>query len=296
MKATTAATARPTTKAAGNHPKKAAAAAPPSTAGLPKWDRADLDALYARVLMVGVPTTKSGMIDLLPRLVAAYGDGGDEDSIDAVIEGVARDIVAGCRLANVAVIAGGAKGPPVGADGTDADGIGADGGPTDGDKARIRAVLSTLYYVNQVISASAVVCRALASAGEGSVPDDAGDDDLAAGIARFSAPDPEEANRVQQLLLYLLNTAQVRGYRRRHGEMYRRVASAAAGDHDTHAWERVCDMRDFVYETTRKEVNYDMWLNLTCMRTNIQASLGQVWGTYTDCCFFVGHPFVDHLG
>ena len=56
--------------------------------------------------------------------------------------------------------------------------------------------------------------------------------------------------------------------------MYQRLR--APGDHadcDTHAWERVCDMRDFVYEATRKEVNYDMWLNLTCMRTNVSAAV-----------------------
>ena len=50
-------------------------------------------------------------------------------------------------------------------------------------------------------------------------------------------------------------------------------ASGGNADHDTHAWERSCDMRDFVYEVTRKEVNYDMWLNLTCMRTNVAAAV-----------------------
>ena len=53
---------------------------------------------------------------------------------------------------------------------------------------------------------------------------------------------------------------QVKGYRRRHGEMYRRVA-AADGRHDTHAWERVSDMRDFVYDATRKEVRTCTWLH-----------------------------------
>jgi hypothetical protein len=130
-------------------------------------------------------------------------------------------------------------------------------------------VLSTLYYLNQALSASTVAWRVLSAAAEGAGP--ASDEDLAAGLARFSAPDADEANRVQQLFLYLLNTAQVKGYRRRHGEMYRRVLND--GLHDTHAWERVSDMRDFVYASTRKEVNYEMWLNLTCMRTNVQAAV-----------------------
>ena len=80
-------------------------------------------------------------------------------------------------------------------------------------------------------------------------------------------------------MLRLLSTSlknpplQVKGYRRRHGEMYRRQRAPGPDDPDTHAWERVCDMKDFVYEATRKEVNYDMWLNLTCMRTNVSAAI-----------------------
>jgi hypothetical protein len=76
---------------------------------------------------------------------------------------------------------------------------------------------------------------------------------------------------MQQLLLYLLNTAQSRGYRRAHGAMYQRLL-CGEHEHDTHAWERVCEMRDFVYDVTRKEVNYDMWLNLTAVRGNVSAA------------------------
>lgn len=98
-----------------------------------------------------------------------------------------------------------------------------------------------------------------------------GDDDLAAGLARFSRLESEDANRMQQLLLYLLNCAQQRGYRRMGADMYQRVLTHQG--HDTHAWEVACSVQDFVYECTRKEINYDMWLALTGARVNLGAAI-----------------------
>jgi hypothetical protein len=142
------------------------------------------------------------------------------------------------------------------------------------DRARVTRVLSALYYIDQALSASSAAWRSVVAVGApGAGAGDAGGElDLAAGIARFAILDTEtEMNHVQQLLMFLLNTAQVKGYRRRHGDMYRRLRAPDGGAHDTHAWERVCDMRDFVYESTRKEVHFDMWMNLTRVRTNVQA-------------------------
>ena len=134
-------------------------------------------------------------------------------------------------------------------------------------RARANRLLASLYYIQQALCASVVASRIITS--DDGAAASICDEDVVAGIARFSAPNPDEANRMQQLLLYLLNTAQARGYRRLHGAMYRRVMR---DEWDTHAWERVCEMRDFVYEVTRKEVNYDMWLNLTAVRGNIVAA------------------------
>jgi hypothetical protein len=143
--------------------------------------------------------------------------------------------------------------------------------PTDGERRDIQRVMSTLYYMSHALSASTAAWRSMTSLFESS-DHPPSDDDLVAGVARFSAPDVEDANRMQQLLLYLLNSAQLKGYRRHGGELYARVMTAD-GMHDTHAWRRVSDMRDFIYDMTRKEVNYDMWLNLTCARTNVQAAI-----------------------
>ena len=172
-------------------------------------------------------------------------------SRDTVQAGVETAITQTCRIANAIVLS------------TE---------PAPEARAQANQVLASLYYIQQAITASAVATRILTS--EVGAASGICDGDLAAGMARFSAPDVEDANRMQQLLLYLLNTAQARGYRRNHGAMYSRVL--AMGDTgqrwDTHAWERVCEMRDFVYEVTRKEINYDMWLNLTAVRGNIAAA------------------------
>jgi hypothetical protein len=144
-------------------------------------------------------------------------------------------------------------------------------GATAETKGRISAVLKTLYYVKQMFSCTLVTKRVLASSADASSSKGDDDDDLAAGIARFAKLDLEDANKMQQLLLYLLNCAQSRGYRRCNGECYQRRFTPEG--HDTHAWEVVCSIQDFIYDTTRKELNYDMWLNMTSMRTNVSAAI-----------------------
>jgi hypothetical protein len=121
--------------------------------------------------------------------------------------------------------------------------------------------LRSLHYLRQCAVAARMSDRALASEG-----DDKDDAALAAGLSMFSPVDLEDANGTQMLLLYLLNIAHSRGYRRRGDAMYERVAR---GDHDTHAWREAMSIRDFVYENTRKELNFGMWLKATAMRGGV---------------------------
>ena len=138
------------------------------------------------------------------------------------------------------------------------------------DRAKMRRTLETLCYVDQAFGAASAAWK-VAAAREGQP---ATIDDLVTGISRFSMADPGEANRVQKLILYLLNVAQTKGYRRRNGEMYRRVnAPGELACYDTHAWERVCDMQEFIYESCRKEINYDMWSCLTWAKSNLVSAV-----------------------
>jgi hypothetical protein len=225
--------------------------------------RAELDALERKLggIMIASKETRS--------IVAAV-----DEAFKGSEEGLQEAIKRGCEVAHMAV-------------------RNADEAQMASDHARINMVLSTLYYVNHVVVASNEAQRIFAEGprpvsapgggGEAkkgkkakTIADQAQRAALTAGIARFSAPDPEEANRMQQLLLYLLDTAHVRGYRRRHGMLYeRRMLSESESDKsiDTHAWELVCDLKEFVYEATRKEVNYDMWLNMTSVRGTVGSAV-----------------------
>lgn len=222
----------------------------------------ELEILYRMVDALGLNggDSPATILGKLPAVLCPRDAEGDEADPQAGPEELMAKLDAtierGCRLANALVLGGVECVERV----QDMDEV----------KAKVQFVVGSMYYLNQALRASTIAWRMI-SAGPSAIttPTDA---ELVAGIARFAKTDPEEANRMQQLLLYLLNMAQVRGYRRRHGEMYRRI-SAPKAVHDTHAWERVCDMQEFVYETTRKELNYDMWLNLTCARVNVNGAV-----------------------
>lgn len=184
--------------------------------------------------------------------------------------------------------------------GNNREGGAAEGGPgvrmgrSERMRARANAGLQVLFYLQQALGAAELVGRLVretapilafedgddedgADGGGGAVAvPEVKDDELVAGIARFSGMDLEDANKSQQLILYLLTCAQERGYRRgpsadgAAADLYHRIASPRGG-HDTHAWERACSIRDFVYDMTRKEVKYDMWLALTGVRGSISS-------------------------
>jgi hypothetical protein len=219
----------------------------------------DLDEIYGMMEALNAPgETPSSIIGKLPSILCPDEEGASPEDVMAKLD---SSIEKACRLANAVVIGGDISSETDAAAEADRE-----------IRSKIQFVIGSMYYLNQAYRASTIAWRMIASGHSSSTtPNDA---DLVAGIARFAKTDPEEANRMQQLLLYLLNMAQMRGYRRRHGDLYRRISAGGRNNvHDTHAWERVCDMQEFVYETTRKEINYDMWLNLTCARVNIGAAI-----------------------
>eukprot|EP00798_Chlamydomonas_sp_ICE-L_P032330 gene32330-biopygen4413 len=103
-------------------------------------------------------------------------------------------------------------------------------------------------------------------------------------VARFSPQSIENANKVQQLLMYILNSLHQMGYRRYNGgECY--AVRYTDDNLCTYAWRRVCTIKEFVYQNTQKELNFDMWLNLTSVRTNINAVVDHL-----TCCRDVQFP------
>ena len=210
-------------------------------------DAAALDALQSQLDRLKCADDDGA--DLMGRVFSEFG------RADQVAGALAHAIETACEIANRTLSSG------------------TEGGP--GKKERVESILRRLYYLNQAVSATLVSSRMLRLS-LASDQETVTEESLVAGMARFAPMDVEDANRMQQLLLYLLNCAQARGYRRHDGDCYARIYTAEG--HDTHAWKKEMTMRDFVYDATRKELNYDMWLNATSMRTNVGAAVDHLIG------------------
>jgi len=156
-------------------------------------------------------------------------------------------------------------------------------------KAAMHRAMEFLYYLDQALTTAVAgsrvlqALRAVVDSGnepavyvprEGEATADDANYPLAAGIARFSGLESagdHDLNAVQQLLLYVLNVIQSRGYRRCGDDCYETVFSPQG--HATRAWRRATSLKDLVYDVTRKELNYNQWVNATRGRGNVQTVL-----------------------
>lgn len=78
---------------------------------------------------------------------------------------------------------------------------------------------------------------------------------------RFRWINEEDTNPTQRLLLHLLDCAMEKRYRKTtEGYVYEPIF---VGQYSTHAYRQVCDIRTFVYQETRKELDWAQWCNLT---------------------------------
>lgn len=84
-------------------------------------------------------------------------------------------------------------------------------------------------------------------------------------------------NDMQKLLLFLLDGAMEKRYRKSNGWMYEPIH---LGGHNVHAWRPVQEIKDFVYSMLSKETHWEQWCSATQSGTkNISAAI-----TYlTDC-------------
>ena len=160
-------------------------------------------------------------------------------------------------------------------------------------KRTINNMLELLYYMGHAVSVSAVACRLTNSFAARNMlvdgrdvkdvedvedsedgeqtTDHVTDEDLVAGMARFVSIESEDIklNKFQQLILFLLNQTYLRGYRRYGGDVYERNI---VNDVDTYSWKRVSSIRDFIFNATRKEVNFTQWCHLTATLSNANAA------------------------
>jgi len=82
---------------------------------------------------------------------------------------------------------------------------------------------------------------------------------------RFRWIDQTKSTPLQKLLLHLLDTAMEKRYRKHAGWVYEPIVYDG---HETHAWRAVCEIKQFVYASTKKEVCWEQWTNLTASGQN----------------------------
>lgn len=88
---------------------------------------------------------------------------------------------------------------------------------------------------------------------------------------RFRYIDNNKTQPLQNLLLYLLDAAMEKRYRKSNGWMYEPVY---INGHHMHAWRPVMEISSFVHSQLRKETNWEQWCNATDRGTkNIHSSI-----------------------
>jgi len=89
---------------------------------------------------------------------------------------------------------------------------------------------------------------------------------------RYSELDYDSLVPCQSLILYLLEQLQRKEYRRYvvedKGMCYQKIYNDEG--QDTHAWKTSMTVKNFVLDNTRKELNADMWKNLTASKENLK--------------------------
>ncbi|NBU15972.1 MAG: hypothetical protein EBS48_02990 [Actinobacteria bacterium] len=140
-----------------------------------------------------------------------------------------------------------------------------------GNLRRMVKVLEMVFYAKKVVLGAFQAKLAVHQLhlGDGSLDLDA---DLNARLGswalRFRYID-NELTPIQNLLLYLLDAAMEKRYRKSNGWLYEPVY---VGGKNTHAWRPVCEVKDFVYGMLHKETCWEQWSNATKSGTKNIAS------------------------
>ena len=87
---------------------------------------------------------------------------------------------------------------------------------------------------------------------------------------RFRWIDPAKSTPLQKLLLHLLDSAMEKRYRKHNGYVYEPIVVAGF---ETHAWRQVCEIKEFVYDSTPKELHWEVWSNLTASGSNAKMAI-----------------------
>lgn len=132
----------------------------------------------------------------------------------------------------------------------------------DADMAkRIECVLKCIFYGKRSVLACFNNKLAMHSRSLGATPlDEEIDARLGSWALRFRWID-ETLSEFQKLILYLLDVAMEKSYRKQGDYIFEPII---VDGYNTHAWRQVCDISTFVHkEAGQKELELDMWLAFT---------------------------------
>lgn len=149
-------------------------------------------------------------------------------------------------------------------------------GDADPDKQsalqRIVKVLEMVYYAKRVVLSAFQAKLAVHQLhnGDGAL-DLAADLDARLGSWALRFRYIDKTNPLQNLLLYLLDGAMEKRYRKSNGWMYEPIY--LDGQH-MHAWRPVVEIKDFVYSLLHKETCWEQWCNATASgMKNVSAAI-----------------------
>jgi hypothetical protein len=156
----------------------------------------------------------------------------------------------------------------------DGEGAADDGGAALLDRAV--KIIEMVFYAKRIVLAAvqaklAVHQLHMSDAGQGLAPL-AKDLDARLGswALRFRWIDAEQTNPMQKLLLFLLDTAMEKRYRKQAGCCYEPVV---VDGRPTHAWRQVCEIKSFVHDAIQKEMSWEQWCNATTSMKNIPSAI-----------------------
>jgi GTPase SAR1 family protein len=134
---------------------------------------------------------------------------------------------------------------------------------------RVTTLMNFLYYANHAIHALHRSMQTSKDAGSLVPMEDRNVVPIVPGLTQFRILEPDELNDYQKLIMHMLAEAKMRGFRKFNGDCY--VQRYTDRQEYTHAWERSCSIKDFVYEACNKELVFDVWRFMTQNRSNASA-------------------------
>ncbi len=122
---------------------------------------------------------------------------------------------------------------------------------------KVRRVLESIFYAKKI--ALSVIQSKIAYHDTYSLDANL-DERLGSYAIRYRWLEDVKTTDLQKLIVYLLDICMERNYRKHDGHVYRPIISMG---HRTYAYERVTDIKSFVHNECKKELNLDAFLQLT---------------------------------